>query len=70
MSTIGSRCYLNKIRQFHLLPLVIDGMPVRNMPHALLAGSEPLAERAKLRIRVATPVWVVETHVQEERPEN
>jgi hypothetical protein len=60
--------YLYVERQLHLVPLVVPRLPVRDEPHALLAGAEPLAKRPVLRLVVPAAVRVVEPYVQEERP--
>ena len=58
------------IRQFYLLPLVVDRVPVGDVAHSRVAVTELLAERAVLRMGVTAAVRVVESHVEEERPAN
>lgn len=59
---------LDVVGQLHLFPLIINRIPIRYPTHAGFAIAELLAEAAVLRVRVSASVRIVESDVQEKRP--
>lgn len=52
----------------HIVGIIVTGFPVRDCPHSRLSIPKFLAERSKLGLGMATTVWIMKGHVQEERP--